>query len=640
MRTPDTRPARARRRVGVLAATASVACLSVAAPSAFGIVPTPEPYPAVVELGVADAAALLDSGATTSVALVERYLERIAMYDDAYDDQPGLSAVITLNENALAEAAALDAERAAGTVRGPLHGVPIVVKDNYDTGDMPTSNGSVALAEFQAPDDATQVERLRAAGAIVIAKTNLHEFAAGITSISSLGGQTRNPYDQTRNPGGSSGGTGASVAASFATAGLGSDTCGSIRIPAAQNNLVGLRPTMGLLSRDGIAPMSDTQDVGGPIAKTVEDVAIFLDATVGHDPKDPVTVRAEGLVPESYRDVLDDGALEGRTIGLLVNPEYLGATPAEEPTSALVVAATADLEEQGATVVEIEMPQEYVDAIAQSGVIGDEFKRDLNTYLAQDGAEWPEGLAALTAPADELTLSDVVASGDVTPSVLTTLESFDAAPEMPTPEYLERLDKQDRAREILVETFEEGGIDALAYPTIRQVAQPVGESQPGTNCASSAQTGFPSLTVPAGFTDAGLPVGLELMGLPFSEPELLAMAYDYEQATGHRTAPASTPEIAAPAPTDPEPADPEPTEPAPTEPEPEPTTPEPVEPAPTEPPAVDPPTVAPVDVPTGGAGGGLAQTGAAVGVLGGVAALLVAVGIAIPVLRRRFGQAG
>ncbi|PYG01674.1 amidase [Georgenia satyanarayanai] len=629
MRTPDTRPAGARRRVGVLAATASVACLSVAAPSAFGVVTTPDPYPAVVELGVADAAALLDSGETTSVALVGRYLERIAMYDDAYDDQPGLSSVITVNDNALAEAAALDAERAAGRVRGPLHGVPIVVKDNYDTGDMPTSNGSVALADFQAPDDATQVERLRAAGAVVIAKTNLHEFAAGITSISSLGGQTRNPYDQTRNPGGSSGGTGAGVAASFATAGLGSDTCGSIRIPAAQNNLVGLRPTMGLLSRDGIAPMSDTQDVGGPLAKTVEDVAIFLDATVGYDPKDPVTARAEGLVPDSYRDVLDDDALEGRTIGLLVNPEYLGVTPAEEPTSALVRAAAADLEEQGATVVEIEMPQEYVDAIAQSGVIGDEFKRDLNTYLAQDGAEWPEGLAALTEPADALTLSDIVASGDVTPSVLTTLERFDAAPEMPTPEYLERLEKQQQAREILVETFEDGSLDALAYPTIRQVAQPVGESQPGTNCASSAQTGFPALTVPAGFTDAGLPVGLELMGLPFSEPELLAMAYDYEQATGHRTAPASTPEIAAPEPTEPEPTEPEPTEPAPTEPEP-------TEPAPepTQPPAADPAPVTPAPA----TGGSLANTGAGVGVLAGAAALLLAAGIALPLLRRRLAD--
>ncbi|QDB78947.1 amidase [Georgenia wutianyii] len=634
MRTSDTsRPA--RRRIVAATATASIACLGVSVPAASGVVVRPDPFPAVVELTVADAAALLEAGETSSVALVERYLARIAAYDDAYGDQPGLSSVITVNENALAEAAALDAERAAGTVRGPLHGVPIVVKDNYDTGDMPTSNGSVALADFRPADDATQVERLRAAGAIVIAKTNLHEYAAGITSISSLGGQTRNPYDQTRNPGGSSGGTGASVAASFATAGLGSDTCGSIRIPAAQNNLVGLRPTTGLLSRDGIAPMSDTQDVGGPIAKTVEDVAIFLDATVGYDPKDPVTARSEGLVPASYRDVLDETALEGRTIGLLTNPEYLGVTPAEAPTTALVRAAVADLEAQGATVVEIEMPQEYVEAVAGSGVIGDEFKRDLNTYLAQDGARWPVGLAALTAPADRLTLSDIVASGDVTPSVLTSLARWDATAEMPTPEYLERLDLQQQVRDMLTETLTDGGIDALAYPTIREVARPVEESQPGTNCAASAQSGFPSLTLPAGFTDAGLPVGLELMGLPFSEPDLLAMGYDYEQATGHRTAPASTPELAAaqPEPVEPEPS-PEPAEPAPAEPEPAEPEPAPA-PADPEPAGSTPPVV--VSPPTPGSGE-LARTGAGVGALAGLAALLAAAGAVAPVLRRRLGE--
>ncbi|MEE6295153.1 amidase family protein [Georgenia wangjunii] len=609
--------------------------MTLTAPSVFAA----EPAPDVVELGVADASALLGAGSTTSVALVEQFLARIAAYDTPYGDQPGLSSVITVNENALAEAAALDAERAAGTVRGPLHGVPIVVKDNYDTWDMPTSSGSVALADFQTADDATQVERLRAAGAIVIAKTNLHEFAAGITSISSLGGQTRNPYDQTRNPGGSSGGTGASVAASFATAGLGSDSCGSIRIPAAQNNLVGLRPTWGLSSRDGIAPMSHTQDVGGPIAKTVEDVALFLDATVGYDPKDPITARSAGHVPDSYLDSLDDTALEGRTIGLLVNPEYLGVTPEEAPTSALVRAAMADMEAQGATVVEITMPQEYVDAIAESGVIGDEFKRDFNTYISQAGATWPAGLAELTAPADALTLSDIVASGDVTPSVLTSITNFDAAADLPNEVYAEKLAKQEQARELLSATLAENGLDAVAYPTIRQVARPVEESQPGTNCGSSAQTGFPSISVPAGFTEAGLPVGVELMGMPFSEPTLLAMSYDYEQATGHRTAPASTPALVAP---EPEPT-PDPTTPAPTpEPTPEPTavptTPAPSGPGtdPTTPPAVDPTDDAPPVA--GGGGGQLPSTGAGVTPLVWVAGVLLALGAgaaALPWARRR-----
>src|SRR6202163_1069937 len=186
-----------------------------------------------------------------------------------------------LNPHALDAAAALDAERKAGHVRGPLHGIPIVVKDNYATADMPTTGGSLALEGFETRRDAFMVKKLRDAGAVIVGKTNLHELAYGITTISSLGGQTRNPYDTTRNPGGSSGGTGAAVAANFAAAGMGTDTCGSIRYPAAHNSLVGLRPTMGLSSRSGIIPLALSQDVGGPLARTVTDLAIVLDTTVG-----------------------------------------------------------------------------------------------------------------------------------------------------------------------------------------------------------------------------------------------------------------------------------------------------------------------------------------------------------------------
>ena len=638
-----------RRRTGAaaLCLTAGFTAFAIVTPPAYAAESTAAP--AVVELTVADAFRQLESGGTTSVALVERYLARIAAYEDAYGDQPGLSAVITVSETALAEAEELDRERAAGTIRGPLHGVPIVVKDNYDTGDMPTSSGSASLAAFQPIDDATQVERLRAAGAIVIAKTNLHEFAAGITTISSLGGQTRNPYDQTRNPGGSSGGTGASVAASFATAGLGSDSCGSIRIPAAQNNLVGLRPTLGLSSRDGIAPMSNTQDVGGPISKTVEDAALILDATVGYDPKDPVTALSDGLIPDSYTSSLSDSALAGKTIGVLVNPEYLGTTPAEEPTTALIRGALDDMAAEGAQVVEITMPQEYVDALAESGVIGDEFKREINAYLAQEGATWPEGLAELAEPADALTLSDIIASGAVSPAVLPSLQNFDAAADLPNEEYEAKLVKQQLARDILTRTMADNGLDAVAYPTIRQVAQPVGETQPGTNCAASAQTGFPALSVPAGFTDAGLPVGIELMGLPFSEPTLLAMGYDYEQATQHRTAPASTPELEAvtPTPTDPAPTDPAPTDPAPTDPaptDPAPTDPAPTDPAPTDPAPVDPPAPPadgekdPAGKPGAAPAGDLAYTGADIAPVGLTAAALLLAGVvlrAVVLVRRR-----
>ncbi|PJJ55567.1 amidase family protein [Compostimonas suwonensis] len=545
-RTPTTF-SRTGRTLGLaLCLTVGAVALPLgASPALAGV---PYDAPPVVDLGISDIDGLLASGQTTSVELVKQYLARIAAYEDAYGDQPGINAIITQNENALAEAAALDAERAAGHVRGPLHGVPIVVKDNYDTGDMPTSNGSVALKDFRPADDATQVERLRAAGAIIVAKTNLHEYASGITTISSLGGQTRNPYDQTRNPGGSSGGTGAGVSSSFAAAGMGSDTCGSIRIPAAQNNLVGLRPTLGLSSRDGIAPMSATQDVGGPIAKSVTDIALMLDATVGYDPKDPITALSDGQIPDSYTTSLTDAGLQGRTIGLVVN--YLGTSEAEQPTTELIRAAVDDLEAQGATVVEITFPDELNAAVSGAGVINDEFKRDLNAYLAQDGASYPAELAALTAPAETLTLSDIVASGLVTPSVLSSLATRDAMPDLPNPAYDAKIANRALAGALVTQIFGDNDLDALAYPTIKQVAVPVEESQPGSNCSLSANTGFPALSVQAGFTPAGMPVGLELLGLPFTEPTLLAMGYDFEQATGHRSAPTSVPELAAdPAPT-------------------------------------------------------------------------------------------
>ena len=226
-----------------------------------------------------------------------------------------INAFISLNPKALDEAAALDAERKAGRTRGPLHGIPIAVKDNYVTSDLPTTGGSLALQEFAAGRDAFAVRKLRQAGAVVIGKTNLHELAYGITSISSMGGQTRNPYDPSRNPGGSSGGTGAAIAASFAAAGMGTDTCGSIRIPSAHNNLFGLRGTRGLSSRDGIIPLSLTQDIGGPLARSVGDLILMLDATVGFDPADSVTSASDGRIPRTYMGSVGDSSLGDVHVG-------------------------------------------------------------------------------------------------------------------------------------------------------------------------------------------------------------------------------------------------------------------------------------------------------------------------------------
>ncbi|WP_273463771.1 amidase, partial [Sandarakinorhabdus limnophila] len=248
----------------------SVALVMATMAPAVQAAPQPSGNIEVAEASIPQLQAALASGAVTSRQLVQAYLARIAAYDS---QGPALNSIVTLNPAALAQADALDKERASKGPRGPLHGIPVLVKDNFDTKDMPTAGGALALATLQPAQDAHQLEKLRSAGAIILGKTAMHELAAGTTTISSLTGQTRNPYDLLRSPGGSSGGTGAAIAASFAAAGMGSDTCGSIRIPAAYQNLFGLRTTRGLASRTGVIPLSDTQDVAGPLARSVADLA-------------------------------------------------------------------------------------------------------------------------------------------------------------------------------------------------------------------------------------------------------------------------------------------------------------------------------------------------------------------------------
>ena len=292
-----------------------------------------------MEASILETQAALRAGTLTAEDLTRMYLARIGAYDKT---GPAINAMIRLNPNALSEARALDIERRTHGSRGPLHGIPMVLKDNYDTFDMPTSAASISLATSIPPDDGYLVRRLREAGAIFIGKTNMHEFAFGITTISSLGGQTLNPYDLRRNAGGSSGGTGAGVAANFAVFGMGSDTCGSIRIPSSHNSLVGLRVTQGLFSRDGIIPLSLTQDVGGPLARNVEDLAVVLDQTSGVDPNDPVTEVAALHTPASYTDFLRTGRLGGARFGLMT--DVLVTTPADQEVADVILGAKQELE--------------------------------------------------------------------------------------------------------------------------------------------------------------------------------------------------------------------------------------------------------------------------------------------------------
>ena len=413
-----------------------------------------------------------------------------------------------------------------------MHGIPIIVKDNYDTTDLQTAAGSRALAGWVPPDDAFLVTKLREAGAIIIAKSNMHEFAYGITTLGSLFGQTRNPYALDRNPGGSSGGTGAAIAANFAAAGMGSDTCGSIRIPASHNSLVGIRGTQGLASRSGIIPLSSTQDIGGPIARTVTDAAIMLDAIVGYDPTDPLTAASVGNTPKSYTDFLQLAGLHGTRIGLLTT--LLGTDPADAEVASVVRGAVDEMNGHGVEVVYVTIP-DLADLLTDRAngflVLRQDFKFDLNAYLA----------ARPSAPVR--TLEEVLASGKFHPAVETNLRNSQAVESRETQEYFAHIVKRNVLREAIQKAMVDNRLEALAYPTIRRKANVIGEMQMGSNCHLSANSGLPAIVVPGGFTPDGLPVGLELLGRAWSEPQLIKFAYAYEQATRHRRPPDSTPPL-------------------------------------------------------------------------------------------------
>ena len=483
----------------------------------------------VMERSIAELAAALDADEVTSRELVAGYLARIEAYDQR---GPALNAIIVLNPRAVPDADARDAERADGRVRGPLHGIPVVVKDNYDMADLPTSGGAIGLATSVPPDDAFQVRRLREAGAIILGKTNMHELARGITTLSSIAGQTRNPYDPTRNPGGSSGGTGAAVAASFAAVGMGSDTCGSIRIPSAHHALVGLRGTRGLASGDGIIPLSTTQDIGGPLARSVRDLAITLDATVGVDPADGTTRRSEGRIPASYTDALDPQGLQGARVALL--EELLGDTGAERPVRTVIEGAVEEMTAQGAEAVELDETN-FGSLLQGASLIGLEFKFNFDEYLAKTPGAPVRSLAELV---ERGLYHQVLGSGALRASL--DVESLD------TDEYRERVAKRDTLRAAIEALLDEHDLSALIYPTIRRTARPIGEGQPGTNRSLSAISGLPAITVPAGYAADGMPVGLEMIGREFAEADLIRLAYAYEQATLHRRPPESTPSLIDP----------------------------------------------------------------------------------------------
>jgi amidase len=471
----------------------------------------------------------------TCAGLVKSYLARI----EAYDKQgPALRAILTVNPDALGIAAKLDKQYADSKGRvGSLHCIPAILKDNYNTYDMPTSGGNVAMKASQPSADAFSVDRMRKAGAIILAKANLQEFARGGVSISSLGGQVLNPYDLTRTPGGSSGGTGVAIASNFAVLGTGSDTGQSIRSPASANNLVGIRPTRGLVSRAGVIPNSLTQDEIGPITRTVKDAAKLLDVMVGYDPKDPITAFGVGKPPVSYAAGLKADTLKGKRIGVMDN--LFGKEERHTEVNKVMEQVIRTMEARGATLIRFTLP-EY-DTLAP------------NVATSQMEARWvmDKYFADLGTGVPVTSFRQLVDSKTASPDIQKTLESEIAVEDgLNSQRYKDRTLNRDKLRLAVAAKMAELKLDAILYPQQKILVVPTGQvEQPERNGTLSNGTGFPAVTFPGGFSTPtasapiGVPVGAELLGRDYTEPMLLSLAYSFERTSRARKPPLSTPAL-------------------------------------------------------------------------------------------------
>lgn len=453
--------------------------------------------------GVPEVRAGLDAGSFSSVDLVRGYLERISALSI---DGPHLNSVRVINPDVYAQAAALDAERAAGTLRGPLHGVPVLIKDNIDAVGMPTTAGSLALAESYPATDSPLVTQLKDAGAIILGKTNLSEFANYLTQgmpsgYSSLGGQVLNPYDASQTPSGSSSGSGSAGATGLATLTIGTETSGSILSPARANSLVGVKPTVGLVSRTGIIPISASQDTAGPMVKTVYDAAALLTAMSGVDPDDSATA-ANPLDGADFTAGLSDRSLQGARLGYI--------TSTANTSDVLYQASLAALREQGATLIEV-----TVGNTTAPGILTQEFKRDMNAYLDR-----------LPEDAPIQSFDEIRAFNAATPEAIKFGQFYfdaGAAVDLSDPaqqaEYTANRDQGIAETRAAIDTvLEANDLDAIVSNS--------------NTTGVGARAGYPTVAVPNGYTPGNLrPGAIAFLGTAWSEPELLSLAYDYEQAT-------------------------------------------------------------------------------------------------------------
>ena len=490
-----------------------------------------------IEATLEDVQSAIRSGSSSCNEIVSAYLARI----DAYDKSSGLNAIIFNNPEALGKAREIDRKVAAEEELGPLFCAPVLLKDNYDTGDMPTSGGSIALKNSVPPDDAFMVRKLREAGAIIIAKTNMAEWAfSPKQTISSSYGTTANAYALDRVPAGSSGGTASGIAAGFGVIGMGSDTGNSIRGPSSHLALFGIRSTLGLTSRDGVIPLAFDRDIAGPMTRTVTDGAKVFNVIAGYDPADPYTEMGREHVEQDYTSFLDRNALQGKRIGVL--RALVDTADADPEITAIFETALVDLKKGGAEIVD-DFVIANLDEHMNASNFCVRFRYDMHEYLASLGADAPI-----------MDVMDVMADKQYSPYIEDRLKFFGGNPpdvhprdfDPPCPDFPQHPGRQAYLSDVIA-SMEQAEIDAIVYPGWTNPPATLDkaiEEYKGDNSQLVAPaTGLPAVTVPMGFSHGDLPAGLQILGRPYSEGLLFGLAYAYEQATQHRRPPDAFPEL-------------------------------------------------------------------------------------------------